>query len=76
VTGVQTCALPISGSLVRIAIADHKKEQIASLQGLRSTAYFLDRWGQPWFGLSPDGRPITTRDTGIQEIYAFDLEYK
>jgi hypothetical protein len=63
-------------SLVRIAIADHKKEQIASLQGFRSTAYFLDRWSVGWFGLTPDGRPISTRDTGIQEIYAFDLEYK
>jgi Tol biopolymer transport system component/DNA-binding winged helix-turn-helix (wHTH) protein len=63
-------------SLLRVAIADHKNEQIASLQGLRSTAYFADRWDNSWFGLAPDGRPITTRDTGIQEIYAFDLEYK
>ena len=28
------------------------------------------------FSLTPDGRPIMTRNTGIQEIYAFDLEYK
>jgi len=63
-------------SLVRVAISDHKKEQITSVQGLRTTAYFLDRLNQGWFGLTLDGRPITTRDTGIQEIYAFDLEYK
>ena len=63
-------------SLVRVAIADHKKEQIGSLRGFRSTAYFQDRLGMGWFGLTPDGRPMTTRDTGIQEIYAFDLEYK
>ena len=63
-------------SLVRVAIADHKKEQITSLQGFRGTAYYMDRWNQGWFGLAPDGRPITTRDTGIEEIYAFDLEYK
>jgi eukaryotic-like serine/threonine-protein kinase len=63
-------------SLVRIAIADHKKEQITSLQGFRATAYSLDKWNLGWFGLTPDNRPITTRDTGIQEIYAFDLEYK
>jgi Tol biopolymer transport system component/DNA-binding winged helix-turn-helix (wHTH) protein len=63
-------------SLVRIAISDHKKEQIASLKGFRSTAYWMDRWNAGWFGVAPDGRPITTRDTGIQEIYAFDLEYK
>jgi len=36
----------------------------------------MDRWTQGWFGLAADGRPITTRDTGIEEIYAFDLEYK
>jgi Tol biopolymer transport system component/DNA-binding winged helix-turn-helix (wHTH) protein len=63
-------------SLVRIAIADHKKEQIVSLAGFRATSYYFDRIGYCWFGLTPDGRPLTTRDTGIQEIYAFDLEYK
>jgi Tol biopolymer transport system component/DNA-binding winged helix-turn-helix (wHTH) protein len=63
-------------SLVRLSIEDHRKEQIGSLEGFRSTAYFLDRWNQGWVGVTPDGRPITTRDTGIQEIYAFDLEYK
>jgi DNA-binding winged helix-turn-helix (wHTH) protein/Tol biopolymer transport system component len=65
-----------SDSLVRIAISDHKKEQIASLQGFRGTAYFMAKWNQGWFGLTPDGRSITTRDTSIEEIYAFDLEYK
>jgi len=65
-----------NNSLVRVAIADHKKEQSASLKGFRGAAYLLDKWNQGWFGLAPDGRPISTRDTGIQEIYAFDLEYK
>jgi len=63
-------------SLVRIAISDHKKEKVASVQGLRTTAYLMDRWDIGWFGLAPDDRPITTHDTGIEEIYAFDLEYK
>ena len=63
-------------SLVRIAIADHKKEEIASLEGFRTTSYYFDRIGFHWVGLTPDDRPLTTRDTGIQEIYAFDLEYK
>ena len=62
-------------SLVRIAVSDQRREQIVSLAGFRSTAYFMDLWGFGWFGLTPDGRPITTRDTGIQEIYALDLEY-
>ncbi len=63
-------------ALIRVAVADHKKEQITSLNGFRATAYLMDKWNQGWFGLAPDNRPITTRDTGIQEIYAFDLEYK
>lgn len=63
-------------SMIRIAISDHKKAQIASLQGFRGTAYYLDKWNTGWFGVAPDGRPITTRDTGIEEIYDFELEYK
>jgi len=62
--------------LVRIAIADHKKKQIASVHGFRGTAYYLDKWSVGWFGVTPDGRLLTTRDTGIEELYAFDLEYK
>jgi Tol biopolymer transport system component/DNA-binding winged helix-turn-helix (wHTH) protein len=61
-------------SLVRFNVADHKMEQIASLKGFRPTAYLI--WGRGWYGLTPDDRPITTRDTGVEEIYAFDLEYK
>jgi Tol biopolymer transport system component len=63
-------------SLVRVAISDHKKVQIANMHGVRATSYYYDRWNYGWFGMTPDGRPITLRDTGIQEIYAFDLEYK
>jgi dipeptidyl aminopeptidase/acylaminoacyl peptidase len=65
-----------SDSLVRVAISDHKEERIASLQGFRGTAYYFDRWNFTWSGVTPDGRPIALRDTGIQELYAFDLEYK
>ena len=63
-------------SLIRVDVSSHAKEQIASLPGFRSTAYYLDRFDGGWFGLSPDDRPVTTRDTGIEGIYAFDLEYK
>ena len=63
-------------SPIRVAIPDHKKEKIATLQGFRATAYFFDRWNDRWIGFTPDGRPIVLRDTGIQELYAFDLEYK
>ena len=63
-------------SLVRIAVSDHKKDVVASLRGIRATAYFFDRWNQGWFGLTPDGHVMTTRDTGISQVYAFDLDYK
>ncbi len=63
-------------SLIRVDVSTHSREQIASLAGFRSTAYYLDRFDGGWFGLSPDDRPVTTRDTGIEGIYAFDLEYK
>ncbi len=63
-------------SLIRVDVSTHSREQIASLSGFRSTAYYLDRFDGGWFGLSPDDRPITTRDTGIEGIYAFDLEFK
>jgi len=62
--------------LIRISISDHSKTRIASVREFRSTAYFMDRLDQGWFGLTPDDRLLTTRDTGIQELYAFDLEYK
>jgi Tol biopolymer transport system component len=61
-------------SLVRLNAPDHRIEQVASLEGFRSTAYLY--WGLGWYGLTPDDRLITTRDTGIEEVYAFDLEYK
>jgi Tol biopolymer transport system component/DNA-binding winged helix-turn-helix (wHTH) protein len=63
-------------SLIRIEVSSHKRENVASLAGFRSTAYLQDKWDGGWFGLSPDDRPVTTRDTGVVAIYAFDLEYK
>jgi len=63
-------------SLVRISSSNHTKETIASLQGFRSTAYLMDMWDSGWFGLAPDGRFITTRNAGLSDLYAFDLEYK
>lgn len=62
--------------VVRITIADGKKERVASLRGLRATSYFFDRIDGFWLGFTPDDRPLILRDIGIQEIYAFDLEYK
>lgn len=63
-------------TLVRIAISNGQREVVASLNGIKSIAYPFDWLTIGWYGLTPDDRPITTRDTGIEEIYAFDLEYK
>ena len=60
------------GWMSRVSISDRKVEQIFSTVGVPLTAVGISGW----WGLTPDDRPITTRDTGIEEIYAFDLEYK
>jgi len=63
-------------AIFRVAILDRKTDPVASLKGFRGTTFFLDRWDGTWIGVTPDGRPLTTRDTGLQELYALDLEYK
>lgn len=54
--------------MVRFAIANREEVRVAWIRGLRRIS--------DWFGLTPDDRPILTRDTGIEEVYSFDLEYK
>lgn len=61
-----------SRSLVRINISNHKAEEIAPLKGVPSVAVPYSSWA----GVTPDGRAFITRDTGIEEVYGFDLEYK
>lgn len=61
-----------SGSLVRVNISNHKVEETASLKGVPSVALPYSSWA----GVTPDGRAVITRDTGIEEVYGFDLEYK
>ena len=60
----------------RMSVADHKLEHVFSLRSIRSAAYWYDRWGYGAWNMTSDGRPVTTRDTGIEEIYAFDLAYE
>lgn len=59
-------------NLVRISVPDGKVEVVTPSPAFPTTANFFS----VWFGITPDGRPLTTRDTGIEEVYAFDLEYK
>ena len=63
----------ITSSVERIEVSTHKKEKVARLGSFQSTAFYF--WDYGWWGLTPDDQPISTRDTGIDEIYAFDLQY-
>jgi Tol biopolymer transport system component/DNA-binding winged helix-turn-helix (wHTH) protein len=57
---------------VRIRLADHKVETIASLKDLRR-ARGPD--GNTQISVAPDGSAIFTRDVGTQEIYALTLKW-
>ena len=57
---------------VRIRLADHKVENIASLKDLRRA---LGPDGNTQISVAPDGSAIFTRDIGTQEIYALTLKW-
>jgi Tol biopolymer transport system component/DNA-binding winged helix-turn-helix (wHTH) protein len=52
----------------RVCLSDRKLEHVADL----SLAGDLAPW---WTGLAPDDSILTTRDTGIEEIYALDTKF-
>jgi len=56
-------------SVARVRLSDHKLERLVSLQGFPYAS-------RAWVGVTPDGRLMMTRDKGIEEVYAFDLDYK
>ncbi len=56
----------------RITLSNRHKEQIVHESTFRSIASAA----AGWYGITPDGRVISTRDTSIDEVYALDLEYK
>jgi hypothetical protein len=58
---------------MRIRLADHKIEEVASLKGLRRA---LDPiLSQTQISVAPDGSPVFTRDIGSQEIYALAVKW-
>jgi DNA-binding winged helix-turn-helix (wHTH) protein/Tol biopolymer transport system component len=57
---------------VRIRLADHKVETIASLKDLRRAP---GPDGSTQISVAPDGSAIFTRDVGTQEIYALTLKW-
>jgi Tol biopolymer transport system component len=55
----------------RVNINDHKVESVANLEQTRGL-----NAGRFWsyYGVAPDGSPLFLRNTGIQEIYALDVD--
>jgi Tol biopolymer transport system component len=56
----------------RVRLADHKVETITSLKGLTLA---VGPGGNTQFGVTPDGSPVFTRDTGTQEIFALTVKW-
>jgi Tol biopolymer transport system component/DNA-binding winged helix-turn-helix (wHTH) protein len=54
--------------IFRVKVSDGKMEQVANFSNLQRIA----PW---WSGLTPDDSPLILRDTGIQEIYALEVEW-
>jgi Tol biopolymer transport system component len=60
---------------VRVAIADGRREVVASFEGLRivwSDWTVVGHWN--WVGRAPDDSVLTLRDLSVQEIFALDWE--
>jgi Tol biopolymer transport system component/DNA-binding winged helix-turn-helix (wHTH) protein len=56
----------------RVSVTDRKVERVANLEqarGLNAGRY----WS--YYGAAPDGSPVVLRNTGIQEIYALDVDF-
>jgi eukaryotic-like serine/threonine-protein kinase len=57
-------------AVLRVALDDHKVDEVVSLQNVKRTG--ID--GSFWFGLARDDSPVVLHDTGTQEIYALDWQ--
>ncbi len=59
--------------VMRIRLADHNIEEMASLKGLRRA---LDPiLSETQMSVAPDGSPVFTRDIGSEEIYALTIKW-
>ena len=55
----------ISGVVLRLRIADHKVEKVASLAGVPLKVFSS-------LGLAPDDSPLVLRETNVKQLYALD----
>ena len=58
---------PENPAVFRMRISDAKLERVADLKDFRPTGYWDD-----WLGLDSSDAPLMMRDTGLQDVYAFD----
>ena len=60
---------PENPGVFRVKIVDSSVERVLDLKNFEPTGYWED-----WMGLDPNDMPLLLRDTGLQDIYALDLE--
>jgi hypothetical protein len=51
-----------------VRVADSDMQRVLNLQDFQPTGYWED-----WLGLDPQDNPLLLRDTGLQDVYAFDI---
>jgi eukaryotic-like serine/threonine-protein kinase len=59
---------PENPGVFRVRIADSDIQRVLNLQDFQPTGYWED-----WLGLDPQDHPLLLRDTGLQDVYAFDV---
>jgi len=59
---------PENPGVFRVRIADSDIQRVLNLQDFQPTGYWED-----WLGLDPQDNPLLLRDTGLQDVYAFDV---
>jgi serine/threonine protein kinase/Tol biopolymer transport system component len=58
---------PENPAVFRMRVSDARLERVADLKDFRPTGYWDD-----WLGLDSSDAPLMMRDTGLQDVYAFD----
>lgn len=60
---------PENPSIFRVRLSDYAVDRVVNLKDFRPTGYWDD-----WMGLDSNDSPLLLRDTGLQDVYAFDVE--
>src|SRR5262245_24435651 len=62
---------PENAGVFRMRISDSSVERVLNLPDFQPTGYWED-----WLGLDPSDTPLLLRDTGLQDVYAFEVEHR